>query len=452
MTPVAAGRPGAPDVAAWLRDPRQYRRQIDRLHRRHVFSAQLYELEQDGVSLATMCWNGASLARALSRTVARGAYEFAPAKLRPIVVDDKERIVFDLRLTDAIVAGVVAAVIDEAMQPRLSPGLYSYRKGRSWWSAITDCAAYVRGHRRERPDPRTRGLFVLRRDVDAYTDSIPVGATSLLWPMLRDLLGDQAPVSEADWRLIEQVVRPEASVGEGGVFTLYRGVPTGQPVSCVLFNFYLLDLDRELSRVSGAFYARYSDDILFAHPEPQVVLEASDRIDAELARLGLRANPSKRRDLYVTAAGRPAPGWPHCRAATAIPFLGCRVSFAGAVSLSRRKTRRLLTDLERRAVRATRGASGRSTRELGVAVCAVLNRALSPRPSPFQGTAAALVRRVVTDREHLKQLDYWIARIALRTVTGDGSAKAFRQIPYRTVREEWGLMSVRHARDCWPGR
>jgi hypothetical protein len=88
------------------------------------------------------------MARVLARTVARGTYEFEPGRMRQIRVHGKERIVFAFRLTDLIVHGVVADIVQEAMTPHLSPRLYSYRKGVSWWAGIADFSSYARAHRR----------------------------------------------------------------------------------------------------------------------------------------------------------------------------------------------------------------------------------------------------------------------------------------------------------------
>jgi hypothetical protein len=32
-------------------------------------------------------------------------------------------------------------------------------------------------------------------------------------------------------------------------------------------------------------------------------------------------------------------------------------------------------------------------------------------------------------------------------VTGDGGVKSFRRVPYKKVREEWGLVSLEHGRN-----
>lgn len=429
------------NVHACLAEPRRYERQIDRLHERYLFTRHLYELRADDVSLASVVLHRRRFARLLARTVERGEYELQPARIREIRVDGKLRKVFAYALTDLIVHGVVSGIVEEAAAPLLSPSLYSYRKGVSWWAAIGDFAAYVRAHRRSRPDPRTRGLFVLRRDVDTYTDSIPVDRGSPVWPLLDHVLGDLSP---ADRALVEHVVRPEARLLDGGLARAIRGVPTGQPISCALFNLYLHDLDHELARVPGCFYARYSDDILFAHPDAEVARAAGETIEARLEERQLMLNDPKRRDLYLTGAGRHAPGW---RGTTSVPFLGTSIQADGTVGLNRKKLQRLLHDVESRAVR-TAGSlrEDRADRRGGV-VCSVINRALDPRPGPFQQSSATLLRRAVTDRRQLAQIDYLLARIVAGAVTGDRSVRGFRQAPYRTIRQEWGLLSVLHTRN-----
>lgn len=432
---------------ALLSDHRTYERQIDRLHRRYLLTRRIYELQQDDVSLATVALNRSKVARLLASTVAGGDYRLEAARMRTLRVDGKARTVFTYRLTDVIVHGAVGNILQEATAPQLSPQLYSYRTGMSWWTPIADFASYVRRHRQSRPDPRARHLYVLRRDIDSYTDSIPVGERSRIWPLVREALGGE--IQPADWALVQKVIRPDVVRPGGGEACVWRGVPTGQPISCVLFNLYLSELDHELDGLPGAFYARYSDDILFAHPDADVAREVAARIDEHLGELGLRCNRPKSLDLYLTSAGRPSTRWPDARGTSSVPLLGTRVASDGTVSLGRAKTRALLRDVDRRAHRAAT-AVGRGDRDrLGKTVCAMINRVLGARSTPVQQRSAPLLRRAVTDRKQLEQLDYLIARIVLRTVTGRRSVQAFRQVPYRKMREDWGLVSVLDSRNRW---
>jgi reverse transcriptase-like protein len=435
------------NLHALLSDHRTYERQIDRLHRRYLLTRRIYELQQEDVSLATVALNRSRVARLLATTVAGGDYRLEPARIRTLRVDGKARTVFTYRLTDVIVHGAVGSILQEAIAPHLSPQLYSYRAGMSWWRSVADFASFVRTHRRSRPDPRTRHLYVLRRDIDSYTDSIPVGERSRIWPLVRDILGSE--VEPADWALVQKVIRPDVVRPGGGESCVCRGVATGQPISCVLFNLYLTELDHDLDGMPGAFYARYSDDILFAHPDADVARAVADRIDERLRELGLRCNRPKSLDLYLTGAGRASTRWPGARGTTSVPLLGTRVAADGTVSLGRAKTRALLRDVDRRAHRAATTVGREDRERLGRTVCMMINRVLAAWSSPVQQRSAPLLRRAVTDRRQLEQVDYLIARIVLRAVTGRPGARAFRDIPYRKMRDDWGLLSVLDSRNRW---
>ena len=439
----------ASDLGACLSDPRRYEREIDRLHQTHLFTKTLYELEQDNVPLARLIQRRKQVAKLLARTVARGEYRLERGRVREIEVEGKVRVVVAYNLTDTIVTGAVSTLIEEATAPLLSDRLYSYRSGVSWLTPSADLAAYIRAHRKERPDPRSRGLYVLRRDIDSYTDSIPIAPDSLVWEMVRDALGASGIESGAgqDWRLVEGTIRPELRELDGGSVMRIRGVPTGQPISCVLFNLYLNELDHALASVPGGFYARYSDDILFAHPDAETARAASATIAAHAGALRLKLKDEKAANLYLTAAGRPSADWADARGTSSVPFVGTAVSAGGTVALNRKKLRRVLRELERRALRSAAAAAAGDEAAAGRAVCSVLNQALAAEPSPFQQASTSLLRRAVTDRSQLAEVDYWLARTVVRAVTGDGGVKGFRRVPYAKVREEWGLVSLEHARN-----
>lgn len=441
------------DLQHALSDCRRYRRQIERLFERTLFDPARRSLRQDGVGLETIFDHQRRVARLLARAVGDGRYEFAPGRIRKILVDGKVREVFSFRLTDLIVHGVVAEIVNEAAEPLLSPRLFSYRKGVSWWHAVSEFAAYVRKHRRARPDPRTRGLYVVRRDVDSYTDSIPVEPGSPLWPMLATLFKADGPGGvPAGWSALEAVIRPEAFGKGSGLMNLIRGVPTGQPISCVLFNYYLHGLDRDAADIPGGFYARYSDDIVFAHPDPDAAAEAARTMERRLDALRLRFKPEKSLDIYLTGAGRPSPFRPDDRGRASVPFLGTEVWADGTVSLDREKSRALLRDLSDRAERAARALRGRPIGVIGRTVCAVINRTLHPEAKILRHRSSDIVWHILTNRPQFRHLDGLIARLAVRAVTGDGSARAFRQVPYRVVRKDWGLVSLLYGRNRKTGQ
>ncbi len=445
-------------LAEALADPRRYQAQIDRLQRRHQFDGGMNRVTQDGVTLASLVMHRNAAAKKLARAVASGAYRLQPATPRILRVEGKMRTVFSYPLLDLVVHGVVADVLTQAMAPTLSANLYSYRAGVSWAHGVAAFARYLRGHRRTHPDPRTRGLYVLRRDIASYTDSIPVGETSRLWSQLAGLVGEPQsadgrfdPASDAhrSWRLLQEVVRPAIRDG-GRVGTRDRGVATGQPISCVAFNLYLRDLDHELASIPEAFVARYSDDLVVAHPDAETARGLSRLLDQRLAELGLRFNPAKSRDLYLTGAGRSSAEWPESRGTTKVEFLGMRIAMDGTVALGDSKVRELLADARRRVRNTARAMRGRSEDERGRATVAVVNSLLDAGGPHLRGAAAPLLAGMVTDRRQLDWLDHQLARIVAGAVSGDQRAAAFRQVPYRRIRNDWGLISLRRQRDRRP--
>jgi hypothetical protein len=427
------------DLHALLSDRRRYERQIERLHERYLLTSRLYELRQSNVSLASIVMNRGKVARLLAREVGEGRYELEPGELRTIRARHKLREVFACRLTDLIVHGVVANIVQEAVDTRLSSRVFSYRKGLSWLEPVTELGGFIRAERRKHTDPRARGVYVLRRDVDSYTDSIPLGLDSPLWTMLEAELG---PLPE----LFEQVVRVERKVPDGGSGCRVMGLPRGQPSSSIVANLYLSDMDDALEALPG-FYARYGDDFLFAHPDPAVAKEAEATIDETLESLRLTVNEKKRRTLYLTPPGRPSDVWPEARGTSAVPFLGTRIAADGTIGLDESKIRLLLRELDRRATTTVRTMRGATRDQTGRAVCEVVNRALDPRSALTQSRSAIALRRVVTDRRQLEQVDYLIARVVLKAVSRRRDARAFREIPYGKLRHDWGLISLVAARN-----
>jgi hypothetical protein len=424
-----------------LADRRAYERQIERLHQRSLMSSRLYELRQDDVPLASIVMNRGKVARLLAREVARGRYALEPGELRTIRLRNKSREVFACRLTDLIVHGVVASLVQESVEPMVSSRVFSYRKSVSAQTPVSELAAYLRKELRRHREPWERGVYVLRRDVDSYTDAIPVGQASPLWTMLEEAVGRPVPP------LVAQVIRAELRLPDGAVACRLRGLPMGQPITPVIANLYLRDVDRALERIAGGFYARYGDDFLFAHPDPAVVRAADAKVDVALQRLSLTVNETKRRTIFLTPAGRASAQWPEAQGAPYVPFLGARVAAEGTVGLDPDKVRVLLREIDRRAKATVRTLRAAPREEVGHAVCSVVNAALDPRSAVTQQRSAILLRRVVTDRKQLEQIDYWIARIVVGAVTGRRNVRAFRDLPYRRLRAEWGLTSLVAARN-----
>jgi len=82
-----------------------------------------------------------------------------------------------------------------------------------------------------------------------------------------------------------------------------KGIPQGSPISCVLANLYMLELDEQMSALvskQGGIYRRYSDDILIVCPlvNAQKSQDVLSQCLREL-RLEIKAKKTERRVLDV---------------------------------------------------------------------------------------------------------------------------------------------------------
>ncbi len=419
------------DVARALADPARYRRALERLRDRPA--RRLDAVDGDGVSLRHLLLDVPSVARRIAAAVKNGMLEPRPAEVRRVLLD-KERELFRFAPADEVVHGVLAEILVELLEPRLSPCLWSYRRGRSSVQAVAALAGFVRAHARARADVRARGLHILHADVRRYGESIRLDAGAPLWADLRALLG---PLDAPRFALVERLVRPDVLL-DGAAATPIVGVATGSPIATVLTNLYLAPVDAALDAVPGAFYARYGDDLFFAHADRAVVERAERELTAILDARGLALHPSKRHACFWNGAGRAANDVP---GATHVTFLGCRVGFDGTVGLPRPKLRELLGDLRPRIRRAARLAAALPASERAGVVATVVRRALDAR-SPLATALAPWLTSIVTDRRQLAEIDRLVALEVAGAVTGRSGPRAFRALPYRRLRREHGLPSL----------
>ncbi len=417
-----------------LARPALYLRSIERLAALPAWRRDGLQAAADEESeLAALFDDGPGIARALASEVSSGRWRPRAARLSWAKLD-KPRLLHKLDPLDLIVHGAVAAALSDRVAERLSPFVHSYQRGRSALQAQRAFANHLRAHARARPDPRTRGLFVLRRDVRAFGDSVSLRGGAPLWSQLRALLEPDAPEKIARaLELIEAIVRPPV-LEQGAEARRLFGLPTGSPVNPVCTNLHLMPLD-DLGGITDSFYARFGDDLLFAHPDAGVAREASARIDAELKRLGLRAHEEKRRDLWLNGAGRPSPE-PDFTSARATGFLGLEIDFKGNLRLPIEKVSRLLDELElrlRRAARLAREGGGLDEEGELRLLCGVAADALGAG-GPFASPSTIELREEVDDRGQLRDLELRAARLVIEVARGTRSVRAMRDLPPRRLR------------------
>jgi hypothetical protein len=406
-------------------------------------------LAQAGVELDELPSSAdAELSRLLAQRVSSGEYAFSPVTEREAYLGGKVRRVYRAPLADTVVLFVLAGLLTELVTPALCERVYSYRKGRSSREAVTDLAAFVKRHRSAHSDPRARGVHVLRRDIVGYGDRIPVDDASLLWPLLTRVLEARGcPASEPFHALLRRALRPLVLRTDGTLELATRGVPMGSPLQPSICNLYLDVLDRTLEALPGGFYARFGDDMLFAHESAASTRAASEHVERLLGELRLELNAKKTRDLYWNGAGRPRaePSSERERGTTHIEYLGQRLAFDGGVALSHKKLRRIRSELGARIVQ-----SERLLREVPVAERAsALSRAVNHALDPLSHAALALapdLAKACDDRRLLAELDHWLTRTLSVALTGRRGVRAFRSAPPRFWRAH-GLISLVARRD-----
>ncbi len=282
-----------------------------------------------------------------------------------------------------------------------SPGLYSFRPGRSASDAI-------------RSFQRLPGIgqkYAYKADISNYFNSVPL---ERLLPRLRQALGaDQALYVFLAGLLTETRVREGDSIIQEE-----KGIMAGTPLASFYANLYLRELD-ELFFRAGIPYARYSDDIILFGDSPEAVQEGAALVREHLAREGLALNPAK--ESFFT----PEEGW---------VFLGfsyrqgvldiAPVSVEKLKAKMRRKCRALKRWQKRNALPGERAAA---------AFIRIFNRKLLENAGDGELSWAHWFFPVINTADSLKIIDEY-ARECLRYLISDTRSKARFNVRYETLK------------------
>ncbi|MFW0777248.1 MAG: reverse transcriptase domain-containing protein [Rickettsiales bacterium] len=430
-----------------LSDASYYEAAIEKLHAKFSsdYPKMLYEIQDEGHSFAQIFYDRRKIARILAKEVGGHVYQFSPANVREKQVDGKPRLIYSFTLFDRIVHTAVFSMLAEDMQHCFSDHVYSYRAGRNRTHAIQSFMRFMRTHREQYTEPKNRGVYVYRFDIKSYGETIPLSPGSTVWAEFYEVFKQAYGVmpTQKEKMLIHSLIHPEVYSDDGGVYENIMGIVIGAPISALLLNLYVGALDRSLAAIKGSFYARYGDDIIFVHRDIETFANTIGYIKQQLNKLGLSINQEKSRSVFFNAAGREKGG---IKGSTAIKYLGMQMQFNGTMALKAEKVEDFMRDLRKRVSRMSAQLQDRSLDERGKLVCSLINKMLEPRQS-LASPYADLLQSVVNDRGQLKDVDYRIARLVLKTITGDASVKQFRKIPYKKMREEWKLISLEYQRN-----
>ena len=210
---------------------------------------------------------------ALASELVDGAYQ--PRLLTPVTIttDGKSRELHIPAVADRIVARAILAAITPHVDPHLGTAAYAYRTGIGVADAVQ---AVVR--------LRAEGLtHVLRTDV---RDCFPTLPKELAGRRLAALI-DDADVAQ----LVSDLLGRTFTAPTGGLRIL-AGVPQGCPLSPLLANLVLAELDDGLLD-EGFPVVRYGDDLLVAAQTADDAWEAARTASKRVEELGMTLNATK---------------------------------------------------------------------------------------------------------------------------------------------------------------
>ena len=168
---------------------------------------------------------------------------YFPLPLMKILVEKKNgepRALCIPAVRDRVVETAVLQMIGPVLEKEFEDCSFAYRKGRSVKQAVYKIKEYYdKGYR-----------WVVDADIDAFFDS--VNHNLLLAKFKRYIHDPQIQ------RLIELWVTAEIWDGTS-LKICQKGIPQGSPISPILANLFLDELDEELLR-NGYKYIRYADD------------------------------------------------------------------------------------------------------------------------------------------------------------------------------------------------
>lgn len=421
-------------ITARLHQPETYLIQIHRLQTKLLMTNRLYETSQEDVSFYQFCMNDHKLAKILASTIKREQYMFQPATPKLIETKTKQRIIYNFCPTDRIVQFALHHCLAPYVKQLISTSVYSYIPGRSNFQAARHMAAQLKQY---------RAMYALRSDIVAYTDNIPTHSDSEIWQHFKQLLniiGPEQEVSSYLWQLLTDSIRPVIN-DQNRHYQLAKGLPQGAPLTTIAANLYLQPIDNLLSTIPHGVYARFGDDLLFMHPEKNVLLETEDLLNQQLDKLGLYRNSNKDKYCYLTSNGRQEHTPSQFAASHGIQFLGYHINHNGSLSIAKHINSRLLKAIRKRIRNTCQLTKNTDLNLRGPQICGMLNHNLTSHDTLSEPRLKHYLD-YCTDRQQLKQLDYLIALYLSQQLTGIQGVRAFRYISYKTIREQWGLKSL----------
>lgn len=297
--------------------------------------------------------------RSLQQSLRAGWYQ--PAPVRTVYIPKPgggQRQLGIPTCRDRLVQQAISQVLSACWEPTFSEFSYGFRPGRNAQQGLKQAAHHVReGYR-----------YIVDLDLEKFFDQVN-----------HDRLMGKLAARITDRRLLKLIGKylRAGLVQDGLTSQRTKGTPQGSPLSPLLSNIVLDELDRELE-ARGHRFVRYADDLIILVRSERAARRLMDSITGFIEnRLRLKVNRAK------SQICRP---WE-------LNFLGHTILADGRLGLSRQSEQRLKTNL-RRLTRRNRGIS-----------LTQLIRQLNP---VLRGWLAYF--RLARMRKRLRRIEEWLRR------------------------------------------
>jgi RNA-directed DNA polymerase len=174
---------------------------------------------------------------------------------------------------DRFVQQLILQVLQPRFDPTFSEHSHGFRPGRRAHDAVCEAQRYIQDGRR----------WVVDVDLEKFFDRVN-----------HDVLMGRLAVRIADVRMLKLIRRYLAAgvMANGVVVERYEGTPQGGPLSPLLANVLLDEVDKELEKRGHAF-VRYADDCNVYVRSKRAGERAMEALRRLYARLRLRVNEAK---------------------------------------------------------------------------------------------------------------------------------------------------------------
>ncbi len=380
----------------------------------------------------------------LFQSYQKGDFHFSHLDKKLVRVGSKNRWIFQYPLPDLILHYCVADYIKLKTEHLYIENLFSYRKGKNSVQALQLVNNYIRQHKNKTSDKKLWGLFVIRKDISQFSDSIESDEESMLYKMLLPYISE---LNAKDLETVKSCLNPACKSNlEPDQFKKLGHLPMGSPIVGFLTNFYLNKMDNYLSQNKNDLYIRFGDDILYITSYAINSTNSDNYINTFCKNKGLNFNVKKTYNTYLTSAGVPIKGANETRRSTYFEYLGMKINFNTGIELTSEKYKNIFNEVRSILKNYKNNIELKKSDPIAeeIHIKNIVNEfnQLLTLNSDKSLLYLDKVLKLISDHRILKKMDHDIAFEILAGKYGKRSYKNFRNSEYQKLRKNYKLQSI----------